>query len=653
MQELTHLLQDMGVIFILAMGVILICHRLNISEIIGFLITGILAGPYGLKLVADVHTVELLAEVGVVLLLFTIGIEFSLGQLAQIRRSMLLGGSIQVFGTALAGTLIAHWAGFELGPALFCGFLLSLSSTAMVLKLMQSSAQIDAPQGRVTLAVLIFQDFAAIPMMLLVPLLAGAGLSLNQSLGFILLKSLLILGLLVILARWVIPALLVQVVRTRIRELFLIAIAGICLAIAWLSAELGLSLALGAFIAGLIISESEYSHQAMGYILPFRDVFTSLFFVSTGMLLSLPAAWGQINWILLLLPLSLLLKALLAMVAALALGYNLRISAIVGLGLCQIGEFSLLLGKIGFQQELLNGAQYQVFLALSVLSMILTPFMIKWAPALANRLPETGRSLPDVAEAPFQPQLLIVGYGIGGRNLVRAAEAAGIPHQILEMNVDTVHRERTQGLSIHYGDATQEEILRHLGVMEARQLVVMISDAAATRRVVEVARRLNSKLWILVRTRFVSEIDELYKLKADEVVAEEFESSLEIFSRVLHRCMVPEPEIATLVRDIRGDHYGLFRSELITGHPLAGRIDQHLPDFKLISLRLPPQAAFCGQTLAETSVRNRFDVTVLAISRDGEVIPHPPPDLRLEPGDVLMLLGKSEAIARLATALEV
>ncbi|HEY9841636.1 MAG: cation:proton antiporter [Candidatus Sericytochromatia bacterium] len=650
MAELTHLLQDMGVIFLLAMAVILICHRLHVSEIIGFLITGILAGPYGLKLVADVKTVEQLAEIGVVLLLFTIGIEFSLSQLAQLRRSMLLGGTFQVIGTVFAGTMLALSSGLEPRPALFAGFLLALSSTAIVLKLLQARAEVDAPQGRVALAVLIFQDLAAIPMMLLVPVLAGASLSSQTPIGWTLLRIVAVLGLLIVSARWLIPFILVQVVRTRIRELFLIAIAGICLGVAWMAASVGLSLALGAFIAGLIISESEYSHQAMGYILPFRDVFTSLFFVSTGMLLSLPAAWSFAGQILVLLPLVLLLKALLALAACLVLGYTLRIGVLVGLMLAQIGEFSLVLGKLGFSHHLLDEDQYQIFLALSVLSMILTPFACKLAPWLAVRLPETAPVPAALPSTRAVPELLIVGYGIGGRNLARAAEAAGISYRVLEMNFDTVRKHRTRGLEIQYGDATQEEILRHLGICEAAMLVVMISDAAATRRVVEVARRTNPRLWILVRTRFVSEIDELYGLKANEVIAEEFESSLEIFARVLQRCLVPGQEIADLIRDIRGEHYGLFRAEL-PRQPLARRLAHHLPDFQLIPLRLQPGSSLGGQSLAQSAIRNRFDVTVLAIGRGGEITPHPPPELVLETGDILMLLGKPEAIAALATAM--
>lgn len=649
MHELTHLLQDMGVIFLLAMAVLLICHRLHISEIIGFLITGVLAGPYGLQLVGDVGTVEQFAEIGVVLLLFTIGIEFSISQLIQLRRSLLIGGTIQVLGTVMAGTALSKLAGFELRTALFCGFLLSLSSTAIVLKLLRS--EIDAPQGRVSLAVLIFQDLAAIPMMLLVPVLAGARLSTQTPLLWSLGKIVLVLGLLLICARWVIPYVLAQVVRTRIRELFLITIAGICLGSAWMAASVGLSLALGAFIAGLIISESEYSHQAMGYILPFRDVFTSLFFVSTGMLLSVSAAWSHIGAILVLLPAVMLLKVLVALIATLMLGYNLRIGVMVGLILCQIGEFSLVLGKLGFEDKLLNAEQYQIFLALSVLSMILTPLSMKLAPWVANKLPVRGKPAASLPEAWEPPQLLIIGYGVGGRNLARAATAAGIRHRVLEMNLDTVHKGRTRGLEIQYGDATQEETLHYLGLQEASMLVVMISDAAATRRVVEVARRMNPRIWILVRTRFVSEIDELYRLKADEVIAEEFESSIEIFARVLHRSLVPVSEIAGLIREIRGENYGLFRAKS-ADQSLAHRLDHQLSEFQLLSLRVPEGAEFCGLSLADSAIRNRFDVTVLAIGRGGEVIPHPPPELVLEPEDTLMLLGKPEAIALLADNLD-
>ncbi len=280
-------LNDIVIIFGLAIAVLFICHRLRVPAVVGFILTGIFVGPYGLGLVKALHEVEMFAEVGVVLLLFTIGIEFSLERLLQIKKSVLVGGSLQVLLTFLATWFIARQFGQSSGEAVFIGFLVALSSTAIVLKLIQERAEVDTPHGRTTLGILIFQDIIIVPMILVTPILAGATGNVWETLFFLLAKGIGIIVLVMVSARWIVPQVLYQIARTRNQELFLLSVIVICLGIAWLTSRVGLSLALGAFLAGLIISESEYSHQALGNILPFRDVFTTFFFVSIGMMLDI------------------------------------------------------------------------------------------------------------------------------------------------------------------------------------------------------------------------------------------------------------------------------------------------------------------------------------------------------------------------------
>ncbi|MBW2366158.1 MAG: cation:proton antiporter, partial [Deltaproteobacteria bacterium] len=269
------LLNDIVVIFGLAIAVLFICHRLRVQAVVGYLLTGIFVGPYGFGLVKAVHEVEILAEIGIVLLLFTIGIEFSLKKLLQIRKSVLMGGSLQVLLTFLATLFIAMRFGQVFGEAVFIGFLVALSSTAIVLKLIQERAEVDSPHGRTILGILIFQDIIIVPMILLTPLLAGATGNLGESVLILLAKGIGIILLVMVGTKWIVPQVLYQITRTRNQEIFLLSVVVICLGVAWLTSKAGLSLALGAFLAGLIISESEYSHQALGNILPFRDVFTS------------------------------------------------------------------------------------------------------------------------------------------------------------------------------------------------------------------------------------------------------------------------------------------------------------------------------------------------------------------------------------------
>ena len=421
------LLADIVIIFGMSIGVLFVCSRLRIPSIVGFLLTGVLAGPYGLGVIKAVHEVEVLAEVGVVLLLFTIGMEFSLKALVRIRKSALLGGCLQVSLTILGTSVLVHMQiGRTFGESLFIGFLVSLSSTAIVLKMLQERAEIDSPHGRTSLAILIFQDLIVVPMMLFTPLLAGTKGEVGQSLLLLLAKGIGIILLVVLSARWLVPAALYQIARTRNRELFLLSVVVLCFSIAWFTSSLGLSLALGAFLAGLILSESEYSHQALGSILPFRDVFTSFFFLSVGMLLDVGFLIERPGTIALIVLIILVLKATVAGFTAFVLRFPLRTALLVGLTLAQVGEFSFILAKSGVSYGLLAGDRYQWFLAVSVLTMALAPLIISAAPYVADamtRLPIPSRlkaglyPVEWVRDQTHKDHLVIIGFGVNGRNL--------------------------------------------------------------------------------------------------------------------------------------------------------------------------------------------------------------------------------------------
>ncbi|MBC8400414.1 MAG: cation:proton antiporter [Candidatus Marinimicrobia bacterium] len=428
------LLNDIVIIFGLAIAVLLICHRLGVPAVVGFLLTGILVGPYGFGLVKAIHEVEILAEIGIVLLLFTIGIEFSLERLLQIRKSVLMGGSLQVLLTFLATFFITRWFGQANAEAIFIGFLVVLSSTAIVLKLFQERAEIDSPHGRTTLGILIFQDIIIVPMILITPLLAGETGDLGDSIFVLLAKGIGIILLVMVSTKWIVPKVLYQIARTRNQEVFLLSVVVICFSVAWLTSKAGLSLALGAFLAGLIISESEYSHQALGNILPFRDVFTSFFFVSIGMLLDVGFLFQQPGTIVLIVLGILVLKSFIACFAAVLLGFPLRTSILVGLALSQVGEFSFILSRIGVEQGLLVGNIYQLFLAFSILSMAATPFIITLAPRIADiilRLPFPKRLIlgffpvSEVKVKGEKDHLIIIGFGVNGRNVAHAENSGG------------------------------------------------------------------------------------------------------------------------------------------------------------------------------------------------------------------------------------
>ncbi|MDA8124533.1 MAG: cation:proton antiporter [Deltaproteobacteria bacterium] len=650
----TPFLNDILVILLLSVVVLYLCQRMRLPIIVGFLLTGIIAGPHGFAFVREITAVQKLAETGIVLLLFTIGMEFSFRKLLQIRKTVLVGGSLQILLTIFAGGALAGAFGLDLREGIFAGFLLALSSTAIVMKLLQDRAQMDTPQGNATLGILIFQDMAAVPMMLLVPWLAG-GTPAGQTPALLVARIAGIVILVPFLAKWLVPRIFFAVAKTRSRELFLLTTVALCLLIAWLTHRAGLSLALGAFLAGLIISESEYSHQALGDILPFRDVFTSFFFVSVGMLLDVRFFLSHP----LLLPLAalgiILLKILLAGTAAFFSGLSLRPALIAGIALAQVGEFSFILSETGVPYGFLAGDRHQAFLAVSILTMMATPFLIAAAPAIAqqvNGLPLPRRLKREKAgeeterEAPLENHLIIIGYGLNGKNLARAARSAGIPYRIIEMNPAVVRSEKAKGEPISYGDATQSAILLHARIRQARTLVIVINDPAATRRVTELARRLNPRIYILVRTRYVKEMNALLDLGANDVIPEEFETSVEIFHRVLAKYFIPREEVEGLTAEIRSDGYEMFRSpDRNVTHPCT--IESCLPDLEITTFRLADESAAVGKTLQDTELRKKHGVTLLAVSRYSRIISNPPANLTFAGGDILFLVGETSDIRKI------
>ena len=650
------LLNDIVIIFGLAIAVLFICHRFRVPAIVGFLLTGIFVGPYGFGLVKAVHEVEILAEIGIVLLLFTIGIEFSLQRLLQIRKSVLMGGSLQVLLTFLATLFIARRFGQAFGEAVFIGFLVALSSTAIVLKLIQERAEVDSPHGRTTLGILIFQDIIIVPMILLTPLLAGATGNLGESVLVLLAKGIGIILLVMVSTKWIVPQVLYQITRTRNQEVFLLSVVVICLGVAWLTSKAGLSLALGAFLAGLIISESEYSHQALGNILPFRDVFTSFFFVSIGMLLDVGFLFQQPGTIALIALGVLVLKSIIACFSTVLLGFPFRTSILVGLALSQVGEFSFILSRTGIEHGLLAGNIYQMFLAFSVLSMAATPFIITLAPRAADiilRLPLPKRLIsgfypvPEIKVKGKKDHLIIIGFGVNGRNVARAARLSGIPYAVIEMNPETVRNEQAQGEPIYYGDSTQEVVLQHANIKDARIVVTAINDPASTRRITEIIRRLNPKVHLIVRSRYLQEMKPLYELGANEVIPEEFETSVEIFTRVLAKYLIPRDEIEALVAEIRSDGYEMFRS-LSKVSASFYDLNLQLPDVEISTLRVVERSPLVGKSLAEIELRKKYGVTVLAIRRNSQILSNPNVNMPLYANDVLFVLGPPDRVAEVA-----
>ena len=647
-------LRDLIVIFALAVGIVVIFARLRLPAIVGFLFAGGVAGPNGFGVVQGVEQVRVLAEVGVALLLFTIGLELSLAHLNRLRRILLVGGGSQVLLTILLVFLVGLAFGLMWQQAVFLGMLVALSSTAIVLKLLAERGEIDSLRGQTALAILIFQDLCIVPMTLLTPFLAGREFH-PAELLFALGKALIVVGMAIMASRLIVPWVLSQVVATRNREIFLLTIILLCMGTAWVTAEAGLSLALGAFLAGLVVSESEYSHQALGEILPLRNAFNGIFFVSVGMLFNIqtfldsPVSMG-------LGVVGLVVAKAGVVVGVLAvLGYSIRLALTAGLGLAQVGEFSFVLAIAGVAAGVLSESLFQLFVGMAVLTMAATPMF--WAVGtalshrLAARLPAWGRSRDEESLEPAAEQqkdhVVIVGYGINGRNLARVMESVRIPYVVVEMNPETVRAERKRGVPIHYGDATTPEVLERAGIARARVLVLAISDPVGARHATALARRLYPTLHIIVRTRYVREMDALYALGANQVVPEEFETSVEIFSRVLRTYLVPRDIVERSVREIRQDGYEMFRG-LRDAHRPAEAVRDLIRGVVLEVFQVREESPVEGRTLAEVDLRGKTGAMVLAIQKDSQVQANPPAETSLSVGAVALLLGTPDQLARAA-----
>jgi CPA2 family monovalent cation:H+ antiporter-2 len=646
------LVAELLILLVAAILIALVSSRLRQPVIVAFMLTGIIIGPYGLGLVSDVHSVEALAEIGVILLLFTIGLEFSLKRMMEMRRLVLVGGGLQVTLTiaGVAGLFLLF--GRTPSLAIYFGFLFALSSTAIVLKTYLDRAEIDTPPGKVAVGILIFQDLCIVPLMLFVPILSGREGSSLTNIGARIGTAIAVIAAIIFTARKIVPLVLGRIVRLRSSEVFVLFVVLVSFGTAWLTSQFGLSMALGAFVAGVVLSESEYSHQIVSDFIPFRDVFNSIFFISIGMLLSMGFLVTHLPTVFIWLLTLLVGKALIIFAVAKVLGLSFRVAVMAGMALCQVGEFSFILAKVGVEQGLLAGDDYQSFLASSILSMIGTPFLISIAPrvslALQRKLSwlvkaEKSIENTELGEGDLEGHTIIVGYGNNGRNLARVLYRVGIPFIVLELNADTVQHAREEGVPIAYADAVRREVLVHFGVSRARVMEIGISDPVATRHVVALAHEINPHLEIIVRTRYISQMADLKKLGASQVVPEEFETSVEIFSRVLRTYGVSRNVIAREVDSIRSENYQMFRESSL---PLAelDKIAEAFASTSTETVFVSGQSLAVGKTLKELNLRGLTGVTVTAAVRDGDTEINLGPEFRLQPDDILVLLGQPEQL---------
>ncbi len=656
---LEALLLQATILLGVAVVVLLASHRLRLPPIVGLLVTGALIGPSGLGLVSDPVAVEVSAEIGVVFLLFTIGLELSLARLRELARMFWVGGSIQTLTTIALAAGVALAFGLPWPAALVLGFVAAPSSTAIVLKLYRDRRELESPQGRTALGILLFQDVMLVPMLVALPLLAARGGRPLEQVGRLLLAAL-VGGVAFVLARRLLPGLLERVARTRAREVFLFGSLFACLGLAYLTEKLGFSLALGAFVAGLLVAESDYRSQVVADVEPFRDLFASVFFVSIGMLVDVAAGLARLPTIAAAVAALVLIKVLTAAVAVRAVGFPSRIAALVAFGLAQIGEFSFVVAAAARALGLIDSDLHAVVIAAAALTLLATPGLVAAAPALAEHLPAPvarwldRRATLDGAPAPPEPvkdHVVIVGFGAGGRTLARVLAEARIRYQVIEADAEIVARARRTGEPILYGDATRPEILRAAEIGRARMAVFAISDPEATRRALGLALAAAPQAHLLVRTRLVAEIERLRAAGAHEVIAEEFESSIEIFTRVLETYRVPRNVVRAQTRVLRGEDYRMLRAPATGGQVSAAVLDALAAGTTEVA-RVEPGSPAAGRTLGELELRRRAGATVIAVVRGERSRTNPPADFRFEVGDDLVLVGSHQEIESAFALLE-
>ena len=561
MEEL-GLLSSMAIVLGAALVGGMAARLLRLPVILGYLVTGIVIGPHVLGWVPEVDDVKTLAEIGVVLMMFTLGVEFSFSTLRQVGRVAVFGGGAQVLVTVALGLAVGTLLGWGGKEAIVFGFLIALSSTVIVLKMLMERGELGSPHGRVMIGILLVQDLSVIPMMIILSSMGESG-TIWTALGWAVLKTALFLGAMFVLGFWVLPTVMSRVVERRSRELFLLAIVCLTFGAAFGADYVGLSIALGAFLAGLFFSESQYAHQALADIRPLRDIFATLFFASIGMLADpsfIAENPGQITAVVAAIVVG---KFIIMSLVPLAFGYSAKTIVFVGSGLFQIGEFSFVLAALALSKNVISEHLYSLTLTAAVITMLLTPFSMGLASGLYHRMVQAGR-VPRLFASRSDPEVLggdrklsghvvICGYGRVSRNLGYVLDRRNFTYLVIDIDPRVIDVARAKGIPCIYGDASNPDILARAELTRAKVLVVTMPDPIAAKLVVQNARSINPRLDVVARVHRDEDSEVLRGLGAAELVRPELEAGLEIIRHTLHRFGLTTQETLYIVNALRDE----------------------------------------------------------------------------------------------------
>jgi CPA2 family monovalent cation:H+ antiporter-2 len=653
-QEDFRLIVDLVLVLAVAAGGGLLAALCRQPVLLGYLLGGMVVGPAGLGLIKELIQVETLAQFGVAFLLFALGVEFSFAELKKVQLISLGGGGLQIALTILVTALVSLLVGWVNSPAqgVFLGAILSLSSTAVVLKCLMERNETATPHGQVMLGILVVQDLALGLMLAVLPALDQP----PELIGMTVLTALLRIGLFaagaIIAGIWIIPSLLRLLARTESRELFLLGVVALCLGIALLTEHLGLSIEMGAFVAGLMISEVEYADQTLTYVEPLRDIFATLFFAAIGMLIDPLFLWQNLELILGLVALVLVGKFLIVMPLVKVFRYPWKTALLVGLGLAQIGEFSFVLASEGRSLGLVSRQVYLLILGTTAVTLVLTPFVLRLVPKLLELpwlkfLDEQDVPLEIAEDAPKQDHVVVCGYGRVGRNLVRLLQEHQYPVVVIDQSESRIQQVREAGVPYVYGNAASLHVLEKAGVEQARSLAITLPDPMSSRLCLKRALELSPQLDVVVRANKDKDIELLYQLGAREVVQPEFEASLELASHLLSGIGLLPLSIQSQMQQIRSHHYLELRPER-TPAQVSRDLKLAAQDLNSRWYALPEGSLLTGMTLEEADIRYLTGVSLMAIRRaSGEEVDYPNAQTMLKKGDRLLLVGAAEELAAL------
>lgn len=641
-------LRELALLFGLCVVVAVAFHRLRLPPAAGFLFAGALVGPHGLGLVHETRMVHELAEIGVVVLLFTVGLELSWKEMLHARRAVLVGGGLQIALTMLLGAALGFLGGLAPGPAVFVGALLCLSSTAVVTRLLADTGQLASPTGRLGVSICVAQDLAVVPMIALLPVLGASGSRETTPGRF--LTGVVILVAVLGAVRLALPYLLRAVERTRSREVFVLSVAALCTGLALLAAQVGMSAALGAFLAGLMLSGSEHRYQAVGEFEPFRDLLSSLFFVSIGMLFDPMLMLSEPLLVVGALAAVLAGKSLVVLVVARILRFPPWIGWRAAALLAQVGEFSFVLLDGIRGRGVVPASLEQVFPIVAVLSIGATPPLFalahRWT---TRRAPETDREQRPPPET-IQDHVVVAGFGAVGHAVATALARARVPFVGIEMNAQTVRRERARGAPVLLGDATRPFVLRAAGIERARLLVLTVNDPGAVRRAALVARRIVPGIRVIARAIYSSDVPQLWAAGVNDIVSQELETSVEILARVLHEFLIPSDEIGRRLRQLRREAFDIPK-KAPPPEPSPHHIADWVPGLAVEVFAVGAGSEADGKNLAELRLRQRTGWTVVARKRGEETTAGIDADTRLQAGDILVVIGPSDRREEIALVL--